>query len=143
MVLIPDQDEIPEEGVLLKWRTFASNTETIYLQVWRRSADKDDFVLVGQTEHTHAVANAAHDVILSHSTGIRVKRGDLIGFFMPEGGSIPFVDVPCLSSRSFPFVRYQVVSFSPLVVNSTYKIRARVIRCREYALQAHIEKGRH
>ena len=145
LVLIPDQDEIPESGVLLKWHFFASNTEMIYLQVWRRSADEHDdksFVLVGQTEYTHSIPNATHEVILSHSTGIQVKRGDLIGFFAPQRGTIPYVQVTCLTSRSFPVVRYQPVS-SPLMANNTYTIGRVTPRCREYAFQAHIERGTH
>ena len=117
----------PCDEVVTKWKigTENENNAAVYLQIWR--PDGADYSRVTETVYTHSGGEA----IAAVSTDMTVSAGDVVGFFMQEGGDglrvawAPVPDHTILRGResaggvtpvaTFSDISTTILSSSPLV----------------------------
>ena len=111
MILIPDPTQMSlGDGVIHGWQVFAkivSIQHEVYLQVWRPVQDDESiYSLVGQT-HYRPVDLRFHEIVLSETEYIRVRKGDVLGMYFPRYNPIAWSSVPCaFDMQRFRYIEY-------------------------------------
>merc|ERR1719283_134668 len=90
-ILIPNLRAIVPEGTLTEYGFYARRAGTIRLQVWRHTSDKS-YELVSQTPVN--VSSAGLHTVRPDGI-VKVKAGDVLGFYTPGHGIIPFDGEKC------------------------------------------------